>query len=168
MCIVDCTNNWPLGLFLDGNLWSVHQNILDDGNKKSKFSSAVRIFKLYQLLLKSWYQFNAFSYPLIDNSYTTPEHVNNIPIMQLWGGIPRNTQSKSYVLSLIGNSKMMHCGILFNMHHYGHHWDEFTSVNQMGTPIWITRTVQNLQEIFMWVEPFVSMCSLAAQMFAGK
>ena len=56
---------------------------------------------------QGWYQFDALSYPLIDNSHTTPEqwwilvgHVNNIPIMQLWGGIPRNTRSTSYVLSL--------------------------------------------------------------------
>ena len=35
------------------------------------------------------------------------EHVNNIPTMQFFTGISRNTQS--------GISKIMHCGILINM-----------------------------------------------------
>ena len=44
-------------------------------------------------------------------------HVNNIPTMQFYNGISRNTRSKSYMLSLTesGNSKIMHCGILINM-----------------------------------------------------
>ena len=45
-------------------------------------------------------------------------HVNNIPTMQFFIGIPRNTQSKSFIcynwLSVVGNSKTMHCGILIN------------------------------------------------------
>ena len=37
---------------------------------------------------------------LIIGSHARIGHVNNIPTMQLFTGIPRNTQSKSYMLSL--------------------------------------------------------------------
>ena len=37
---------------------------------------------------------------LIIGSRARIGHVNNIPTMQLFTGIPRNTQSKSYMLSL--------------------------------------------------------------------
>ena len=45
-------------------------------------------------------------------------HVNNIPTMQLFIGISRNTQSNClcyHWLSVSGNSKKMNCGILMNM-----------------------------------------------------
>ena len=45
-------------------------------------------------------------------------HVNNIPKMHFFSGIHRNTQAKSYMLSLtvcVRISKIMHCGILINM-----------------------------------------------------
>ena len=51
-------------------------------------------------------------------------HVNNIPTMQSYTGISRNTQLKSYNmlcyyrLSVFGISGIMHCGILINMHYY--------------------------------------------------
>ena len=51
-------------------------------------------------------------------------HVNNIPTMQSYTGISRNTQSKSYNmlcyyrLSVFEISKIMHCGILINMQYY--------------------------------------------------
>ena len=41
-------------------------------------------------------------------------HVHNIPTMQIFTGISRNTQSKFFMLSLSENSKIMHCGILVN------------------------------------------------------
>ena len=45
-------------------------------------------------------------------------HANNIPTMQLFIGISRNTQSKSYMPSLTDVSrisKIMHCGIRMNI-----------------------------------------------------
>ena len=44
-------------------------------------------------------------------------HVNNIPTMQFFTGISRNTQNLIcyHWLSVFGNSKIMHCGILINM-----------------------------------------------------
>ena len=36
------------------------------------------------------------------NSYSPIGHVNNIPTMQLFTGIPRNTQSKCYMLTSTG------------------------------------------------------------------
>ena len=48
----------------------------------------------------------------------TIAHVNNIPTMQFFTGISRNTQSKCYHCpSVSGNSEIMHCGILYNMHY---------------------------------------------------
>ena len=44
-------------------------------------------------------------------------HVNSISTVQFFLGISRNTQSKSkghYWLSVSGNSKIMHCGILID------------------------------------------------------
>ena len=45
-------------------------------------------------------------------------HANYIPTMQLFHGISKNAQSKSYWyhwLNVSGISKIMHCGILINM-----------------------------------------------------
>ena len=45
-------------------------------------------------------------------------HANNIAKMHFSTGISRNTQAKSYMLSLtacVRISKIMHCGILINM-----------------------------------------------------
>ena len=50
--------------------------------------------------------------------------VNNIPTMQFFSGISKNTQSKSYMLALTeciwvhGNSKIMRCAILIHMPYY--------------------------------------------------
>ena len=46
------------------------------------------------------------------------EHINNIPVTQCFTGISRNTQSKSYILSLtecVWNFQIMHQGILINI-----------------------------------------------------
>ena len=49
--------------------------------------------------------------------------INSIPTMQIFAGIPTNTQSKSCMLSLTECmsciSKIMHCGLLINMPHCG-------------------------------------------------
>ena len=45
-------------------------------------------------------------------------HANNIPTIQFFIGISRNTLSKLYMLSLAEISKIMHCGILINMPYY--------------------------------------------------
>ena len=42
-------------------------------------------------------------------------HANKIPTMLFFSGIARDTQSKSYILNVSGNSKTMFCGILINM-----------------------------------------------------
>ena len=45
-------------------------------------------------------------------------HVNNIPTMQFFSGISRNTQSKTYMLRLtecVWEFRKMHCGILINI-----------------------------------------------------
>ena len=51
---------------------------------------------------------NIFSFKLIG-------YVDNIPKMQFCTGISRNTQSKSYTLSLTEISEIMHCEILINI-----------------------------------------------------
>ena len=45
-------------------------------------------------------------------------HVNNIPTIQFFTGISRNTKSKLYMLSLNGISKIMYCRILINIPFY--------------------------------------------------
>ena len=53
----------------------------------------------------------------INTSSITIGHVNNIPTLQFFTGISRNTQWKSiryHWFSTSGNSILMHCGILIN------------------------------------------------------
>ena len=77
------------------------------------------------LILEIWPQTSMYLVESIHKNYQRRTliigHVNNVPTMQFFTGISRNTQSKPkcyHWVSVSGNLEIMHYGILINMLYY--------------------------------------------------